>query len=97
SQAAKRSAKSSRNGQARGSDAVPPPLDSSLPEVTLPCGDIPITATAATLGSLIAQTGRYFRRGDTVALLSREENDDPILRTIKAASLPTAFESVASL
>jgi len=46
---------------------------------------------------LLAETGEYYRRGDSVTKLVRGDDGEPILRAVKTSALPGAFESVATL
>jgi hypothetical protein len=67
------------------------------PAVSLPGGSVPIVETAQKLGKLLAATGAYFRRGGAVVKLDRDDDGEPILRPLRPATLPTAFETVAKL
>lgn len=77
-----------RNGHAKRTD---------LPEVALPGGSVSISDTAQKLGRLIGATGAYFRRGDALVKLGHDDDGELVLRPVKAATLPTAFEAVAKL
>ncbi len=68
-----------------------------LPSIVLPGGSTTITKAAARFGDLLAATGRFFRRGDSVSELVRDKDGLPTLRLIKAASLASSLESVARL
>lgn len=69
----------------------------SLPTIVLPGGSMTINETAARLGDLLAATGRYFRRGDSVCEFAHDQEGQLILRTVKPAILASSLESVARL
>ncbi len=53
--------------------------ETQLPTVTLPGGAITITEAATRFGELLAATGRIFRRGDSVFVLSHDQDGQPVL------------------
>jgi hypothetical protein len=69
----------------------------SLPEVVLFGGPVPIVEAAAALGKLLADTKRYYSRSDIVTTLDWDEDQQPILKPVKAAALASIFEDFAAL
>ena len=67
------------------------------PKVFVPGGRHRVTDTAEQLGKLLADTGDYYCRGGTVVKKGADDNGELMLRTVKAASLPSTFESVAKI
>ena len=76
---------------------TPPATNNSLPEVFLPGGPVPITQSAAILGSLMARTDKYYLRGGVVVTLGKDDDGLPILEVLKPAALASVFETVAQL
>lgn len=74
----------------RAPDAVT--TDPGLPLVTLPGGSMRVCDAAAAIGELLDATGLYYNRGGALVTLV-----DGKAETIKIASMPSVFESVAAL
>ena len=72
-------------------------ISSGIPKVFIPGGKHRVTDTAAELGRLLSETGAYFCRGGAVVKKGMDDDGELILRQVKAASLPSAFESVARI
>ena len=54
--------------------------ETHLPTVVLPGGSMTITEAAMRFGTLLAETGHTYRRGDSVSELSHDQAGKPILR-----------------
>jgi hypothetical protein len=67
-----------------------------LPQVYLPGKSARISDTADELGRLLNQTGEYFNYGGALMKIGREDSGIH-LEAVSNASLPSVFESVASL
>ena len=68
---------------------------SAKPRVLLPGGRQSITATATTLGQLLAETGRYYYRGGTIVKYVKNPDGFPELEEVRPVALPSIFESVS--
>ena len=74
-----------------------PTQEDDRPVALLPGGSVELNQTAEQLGRLLDETGRYFCRGSVVVKLGQDENGSNVLKTMKPAHMPSAFESVARL
>jgi len=80
-------------GGSNGKSSKPP----VRPEVTLPGGATEINEAAGKLGPLLAATTKLFVRGGAIVALAKDDKGEIILRPVKNATLPSAFERVAKL
>jgi hypothetical protein len=70
----------------------------SKPDVILPGNGQTISDSAAELGRLLAETGDYFVRGETVVRVTTDhEDNNRILSVVRPAHLASAFEGVCNL
>ena len=87
--------------EARRSDDAPrgghEEEDSELPVVHLPGGEVPVTTAAIEFGKLLAASDKWFNRGGAAVTLANDDVNNPKLREVHAAALPSAFETVATL
>lgn len=73
------------------------PTESTLPEVTLPGGDVSICEAGGQLGRLLDSRLRLFMRGRVVFGMAQDEQSRTILEPTKPAELASILETVAQL
>lgn len=71
-------------------------MEGGRPVVVLPGNTQPVSQSSARLGELLDRTRRYFCRDGTPVRVEQQD-EERILRPVKPAELPDAFERIATL
>lgn len=66
-----------------------------LPQLRLPGDNVSVTTSAREAGGLLGATGRHFSRGGVLTAKRIDQDENPVLETVRPASFISVIEEVA--